>query len=415
MHAIETNDAGARPPITRLAVGMAVLASVAQNIITASIFGTFGVLAQPLQQRFDATPEMTFAAMTLVICGAAAFASMVGILAKRIPLRVLFATGAALSASAWIILALTTSYVVYMLVFGLLLAPAMALNVMVLPATLTARWFPGRIGLVLGLVFLPVLPIVFPVASNHLFETQGIETLFVGLGALSALFVFPALFLIRDHPPGREPAVITPGHAESAGTHLSLGKLVTDPRFLIFAFLLSIANSGSNILSVHLVQMARSWHIGRSDAALLTSIVPLLGIAGPVVFGWLADRIGGGRALMLIACNGGLLWALLLLHPPFFALGGMVGLIGLHCAGGMPAASRAIADTFGADDFSSVFGLCTSASVPIAALAVFLAASVNQHLGSYVPVLAALAVLGVGGALCSLLVKTDARALPAAA
>lgn len=416
MHTIQDGNPTAVAPISGAAIRMAIMASLSNNIVIATTFGTFGVLVQDVQDRLHATPEMAFAGMTILICGAAVFASVAGFLAKRVPLRILGAAGAALAALGLFTLALVNSYPVYLMVYGLLLAPAMALNGMVLPATLIARWFPGRIGLVLGLVYLPVLTIVMPLAANHVLGAYGIEALYLILGALCAAFILPSLLLIRDHPPEYRAAAPAAAHGSSAvAAKHSLATLLTDPRFILLALLYSISTSGSNIMSAHIVQMAQHWHIARGDAALLASIIPLVGSAGSIVFGWLADKIGGVKALGLIACNTAILWLLLLAQPSFAMLGATTGLIGLHCAGGMPATSRAVADTFGPEEFSSVFGMCSSASIPIAALSVFFAASVSQHFGTYVPVLIALSAMGFAGALCALLFGGALRRVAATA
>src|SRR3546814_8840494 len=94
--------------------------------------------------------------------------------------------------------------------------------------------------------------------------------------------------------------------------------------------------TSSVLLGSLLLPMGISWGFERSDAALIQSIMALVGILGSVLFGFVADKLGGGRSLALIGFNCAVLWAILLMHPPFAVTAIVVGLIGMHGAGAIP-------------------------------------------------------------------------------
>jgi hypothetical protein len=117
------------------------------------------------------------------------------------------------------------------------------------------------------------------------------------------------------------------------------------------------------------------------------------GMAGSIIFGWIADRLGGARGLALLAFNSAVLFTLLLLDLPFAALAVVIGLFGLHGAGMIPNLSRALAHSLGQGSFSRAFGLATACGVPFTVIAVMGMATVYTRTGSYAPAITALAVL----------------------
>jgi hypothetical protein len=96
----------------------------------------------------------------------------------------------------------------------------------------------------------------------------------------------------------------------------------------------------------------------------------LVGMAGSIIFGFVSDKIGGARALALIALDDVILWSLLLMDLPYTARAVLIGLIGMHGAGAIPAISKAMASTFGESSFSRAFGLASTATLPLMVAAV---------------------------------------------
>ena len=65
------------------------------------------------------------------------------------------------------------------------------------------------------------------------------------------------------------------------------------------------------MLTFNMIQIAASLGIAGYDAALLQSIMSFSGMAGSIIFGWVADRIGGGRGMALVAFDSAVLLLLL--------------------------------------------------------------------------------------------------------
>lgn len=379
-HAVaRTGDSPRNPP---LALRMGVIAGLSHNIVIGTIFGSFGVLTQSVEARLGATPEMAAAAIPMVVIGSAVLSSAAGVLAARYPLRLLMAVGAALATVGWLLLAFTASYALYLVAYGLLLGPALALSGAVLPPTLVTRWFVRNRGLALGLVHLPIMVAVLPVVSNWVVERFGAQATYLLLAVLCGLVLLPATLLVVEQPDGAA-GVAEAGQPVASDGGMSVGQLLASPRFWALTLAVGAINTGSVILGAHLIPMALSWGFDRAPAALLASAMALAGIAGSVLFGWVSDRIGGGRALALLAFDAALLWALLLAGLPYAALALVVALIGMHGSGAIPALSRAIGEWLGPESFSRAYGLAMTAALPITILGVMGTASAYQVKGSY--------------------------------
>src|ERR1700722_14939898 len=148
----QTESAGSNHP---LALRMAAIAFVNQNITVGCIWGSFSVLLGAVEARLGVGRELSTLAVPVVNLATAALAPIAGVLAVRYSLRSLMLLGAALSVAGFAMLALTASYPLYLAAFGLLLGPGMAVGA-VLPATLVTRWYRVHRGRALGIVCAPI-------------------------------------------------------------------------------------------------------------------------------------------------------------------------------------------------------------------------------------------------------------------
>ena len=380
-------EAGAKPAARNdpRALRMAAIAFVNYNITIACIWGSFSVLLSSVEARLGVGRELSTLAVPVLNLVTALLAVMVGALATRRSLRLVMVVGAALSVAGFALLAATASYPLYLVAFGLLLGPGMAAGV-VLPPTLVTRWYLVNRGRALGIVSTPVVVTVTPLVTTWMLQAHGLPMAYAMLAALSAVSVIANLFII-DRPPGSEAASASAdahgAHGLAAAGDASMVQLLRSPRFWTLALAFMASAAGSIILTAHMAPMARAWGLSATLAAALLSVQSLAGMGGTVLFGWIADKLGGVRALALLVFDAALLWALLLLHMPFAATVVVVGLIGLHGAGAVPVLSVALSERFGREGFSRAYGLVNLVNLPVSVLCVPAAALVYARTGSY--------------------------------
>lgn len=373
------------------AMWMAVIAFINFNITIACIYGSFSVLLGAVQTRLGIGPTSASLGIPVLSLATALCAPVAGFLATRYSLRLIMVAGALFSVAGYVVLALTASFPLYLAAFALLLGPGMAVGV-VMPGTLVTRWFAANRGKALGFISTAVIIVVMPEIATWVLQHHGLPATYLTLAALSAVTVVACLFVIDRPPAAAAVAETAQSAAAPVAGGLTMAQLMRAPAFwgLSLAFIASAVNS--IVLTVHMVPMAHTWGISAAHAALLLSSQSLIGIVGTNLFGWLADRLGAVRAMALVVFDGGLLWLLLLLHPSFPEAAVLIGLIGLHGAGSVPAFSAALSEVFGRESFSRAYGLVQLIILPFSVLCVPAAAMVYTRTGSY-----AGAIIGVAG------------------
>ena len=389
-----------------LAIRMAIVAFINQNITTGCIWGSFSVLLSAVEARLSVGRELSTLAVPAVNLAAAALAPLAGALVVRYSLRSLMLLGAALSVAGFAVLASTHNYPLYLLAFGLLLGPGMAVGA-VLPATLVTRWYRVNRGRALGIVCAPIVITLVPLVSTWMLQSYGLSAAYVTLGALSMVSLIANFFIVDRPPTADSTSTAAPAsHAQgpTSGT-MTMASLARSPLFwaLMLAFIASI--TGSILLTSQMVPMASAWGMSVTQAATLISIQSFAGIAGTVLFGWIADRLGGALALAILVLDAVVLWALLLIQPNFAAALLIVGLIGIHGAGAIPVLSVALAESFGRESFSRAYGLVNLVNLPFAVLSVPAAAMIYAHTGSYAGAIVGQACLLAVGSVALLLAR----------
>ena len=400
-------EAGNHP----LAERMGVIAGFSHNIVVGAVFGTFSIMLASTEERLGVSSEAASLGIPLVVIGSSLLASVAGVLVARYSLRRLMAIAAGMAATAFLLLAFTRTYPIYLFAYGVLLGPAIAIAGSVGPATLVTRWFSRNRGLALGIVHVPVVVAVLPMVTNWLLFNHGATAAYLLPAGLIALVVLPLSLLAVDHPPKRREAEARVPAIATDGGSRPLRRIVAMPAFWALAFGGSAVATGAVLLGAVLIPMALSWGLDRPHAAVLATILSLVGIAGSVVFGWLADRLGGARTLALICFDLAILWISLLVVRDFAVIATAIGLIGMHGAGMIPSLGRGLAESCGAAGFSRAFGLAMTVSLPLTVLAVLGTARFYAATGSFSGGIVGMTILYALAAPLTVLVGRNARAV----
>lgn len=393
-----------------LAIRMGVIAGLSHNIIIGLIMGHFSVMLASAEQRLGIGGEQAALGMPLVLLGSSVSAPLVGVLLGKYSLRWIMVLGAVLTACGFALLGLTASFPLYLLAYGLFLGPAISLTGSISPATLVTRWFTRNRGLALGLVHLPIVIAVLPVALNWFVGVSGAVNSYLTLALITAVVLVPLTLMIVDHPPGGEAPAPEAAEKRTADGSFTVAQLLSKPKFWAICIAATASMASSVTLGTLMLPMGTSWGFTRGEAALIQSVMAAVGIPGSILFGWLVDKLGGARTLALIAFNCAVFWALLLLQPPYLATMLIMGLMGMHGAGAIPGLSRAIAELFGQASFSRGYGLNNVITLPFVGAAIVGSAGVYGATGSYAPALTAMAAFFAVSALLALYAASGRRA-----
>jgi len=392
-------------------------------LITAGTVGAPGVFIVPLQREFGWSAAEISSALSIrfILFGlmapfAAALMNRYGL--RNVTLAALLIVGSALVAS----LAMTKVWHLILL-WGVVIGIGTGMTALVLGATIAARWFSARRGLVVGiltasvatgqLVFLPLLASVT--------ERMGWRIALLLVCAMLALAACAVLLVMRDRPSdvglrpfgdqGKEPLPAPPpSNAPIAAAALSALADAARTRvfWILFATFFICGASTNGLIQVHLIPMCLDFGIPQVQAASLLAAMGVFDFFGTIVSGWLSDRYDNR---WLLFWYYGLRGLSLLMLPftdfSFYGLSLFAMFYGLDWIATVPPTVRLTAQRFGAERANLVFGWIFTGHQLGAAFAAFGAGLSRTMLASYLP------AFFIAGALCvvaSLIVLAISRA-----
>jgi len=168
-----------------------------------------------------------------------------------------------------------------------------------------SHWFTARRGFAVGIVISGtyVAGIVWPPVLQHFIDTYGWRATFHGLGNLTLLTMLPLSFILyRPAVVDHENGVAT---TRSASPRTPLG---FSSRSL--QGLLCLAGVGCcaamAMPQVHIVPLAIDLGLEAVDGARMLAVMLGCGVVSRMVSGWISDRIGGLKALLVGSALQGL-------------------------------------------------------------------------------------------------------------
>jgi len=248
--------------------------------VNMTLFGLFSPFAASLLDRFGMRPVVVFA-LTMIAAGSAFSVSMT---------------------QSW-------QLTLYWGVFVGLGTGSMS---MAFVATVTARWFVARRGLVSGvltaasaagqLVFLPIIA--------HLTTQDGWRRAALVVAIAAAAVIPIVLVLLREHPEDLETTALgattsDPGapRIRSGGpraTVAALGRAARHPAFWLLAGSFAICGATTNgLIGTHFIPAATDHGMPVTTSASLLALVGVFDVVGTICSGWLTDRFN--PALLLVA------------------------------------------------------------------------------------------------------------------
>jgi predicted MFS family arabinose efflux permease len=369
---------------------MVALGFLAQNLAIGLTFGSFGVLIKPVASELQASRGLASLGIAVIMLLMGLSGPVLGILLARYPIRRVMSAGAVLMAVGFALAARADSFPLFLLGYSVIGGAGCAALGVIPASTLASNWFVARAGFAIGLVSIPLFVAVTPPVVAWIVEGCGWRG---ALYALAAVFVtvLPLLQLVVSRPEDvGQRALGADAAPETARADLPpepprpLAAFVRSPWYWGALLAAGLLSCGGIVLMSHLVPFATDRGIPTASAALLLSVNGAFSMAGALLFGHVADRIGPRATLGLIglvqaACWSGIIFAdRFMLFVPF-----LVG-IGL-CGGGTHTAFSALLNAaYGRASFANALGLATLLMLPFTFVAAPLAGWIFDSTGSYV-------------------------------
>ena len=383
--------------------------SVTLALMTIGATGMFviSVALPAVQADFGIDRSSVSSAYTMLMIGFGLGGILMGRLADRFGVAVPVAIGAVGLGGGFIAAGLAPGIVSFGIVHGLLIG-LLGTSATFSPLVAdTSLWFERRRGLAvaicasgnyLGGAFWP--PIV-----QHFIETVGWRQTYIGIGVMCLLTMLPLALLLRRRPPGvvdsapaaqgntaaAPAAAALPSQVGQVGQTGPLGQagplrpLGMSPAAL--QTLLCIAGVACCVAmampQVHIVAYCSDLGFGPARGAQMLALMLGFGVISRLASGWISDRIGGLRTLLLGSILQGVA---LLLFLPFDGLASLYvisALFGLFQGGIVPSYALIVRENFPASEAGGRVAVVISSTLLGMALGGWMSGAVFDYTGSY--------------------------------
>src|SRR3954468_17364880 len=391
-------------------------------LITAGTVGAPGVFIVPLQKEFGWTTAEISSALSIRFILFGLMAPFAAALLNRYGLRNMTLTALLVVASGLVASLAMTQVWHLMLLWGVIIGLGTGMTALVLGATISARWFVARRGLVVGiltasvatgqLVFLPLLATL----TDHFGWRPALALVCVMLGVAA----FAVLMIMRDRPSdlglrpfgddGTAPIAAPPPNnapimAAALGTLRDASK--SQVFWVLFATFFICGASTNGLIQVHLIPMCFDYGIPQVQAASLLAAMGIFDFVGTIASGWLSDRYDNRWLLFWYYGLRGLSLVFLPFTDfSFYGLSVFAMFYGLDWIATVPPTVRLTAQRFGPERANLVFGWIFAGHQLGAGVAAFGAGLSRTVYQRYLP------AFFIAGALCvfaSLIVLTLSR------
>jgi len=246
----------------------------------------------------------------------------------------------------------------------------------------TSLWFTRRRGLAVAIFASGnyLAGTTWPTIVQHFIATVGWRQTHVGIAVFCGATMLPLVLLLRRRPPAIGSAA-TSAHAVSVVAR----PLGLPPRGL--EALLVVAGVGCCVAmsmpQVHIVAYSVDLGYGPARGAQMLSLMLGGGIVSRLSFGWIADRVGGLRTLLL---GSSLQCLALLLYLPFDGLAALYvisALFGLFQGGIVPSYAIIVREYFSPAEAGARIGTVIMATLFGMALGGWLSGAIFDLTGSY--------------------------------
>ncbi len=244
-----------------------------------------------------------------------------------------------------------------------------------------SKWFTRRRGLAVAICACGnyVSGALWPPLMYRLMQDVGWRETYVTIGALSVALMLPLVLLLRRRPEGGAPVA---GEGGSAGTPQTLG---LTPNGLLA--LLCLAGLGCCMAmampQVHIVALCGDLGFGVQRGTQMLSLMLGCGIVSRLGFGFVSDRLGGLRTILI---GSALQCVALLMFLPADSLVSLylvAALFGLFQGGIVPCYALIVREFFPESEAGSRLGVIILATLVGMALGGWVSGLIFDWTGSY--------------------------------
>ena len=365
---------------TRLAMSLLLM-----TIGGSGMYGITVVLPR-MQQDFGVTRGDASLAYTLTMIGFGVGGILMGRLADRIGVMGVVMLGAVGLGLGFIAAGFAPGLALFGLAHGVLVG-LLGTSATFAPLVAdTSRWFDRRRGLALAICMSGnyTAGAFWPPVLQYFIELVGWRQTYIMLGVFCIASMVPLALMLRRQPPAQP--VVVPAAAGAAAVATASSRPLGLPPNVLLA-LLCVAGVACCVAmsmpQVHIVAYCGDLGFGAARGAEMLSLMLGMGVVSRLVSGWISDRIGGLRTLLLGSVLQGIALLLFLPSDSLMSLYVVAGMFGLFQGGIVPAYALIVREYFPAQEAGGRVGTVLMATLVGMALGGWMSGAVFDLTGSY--------------------------------
>jgi MFS family permease len=338
--------------------------SVSLMLMTIGASGMYvvGVVLPEVQAEFGVSRSAASMPYTLTMIGFGIGGVLMGRLSDRQGIAVPVVIGAVALGVGFVAAGLAPSLLWFGLAQGLLiglLGTSATFSPLMADTTL---WFERRRGLAVAICASGnyLGGALWPLIAQHFVETVGWRQTYVGIGVVCTLSMLPLAWLMRRRAPvAGAVAAVAPGGEPARPATVSRGTatdfsrpLGMSPRALQVVLCVSGVSCcvAMSMPQVHIVAYCSDLGFGAARGAEMLSVMLGSGVVSRLASGWISDRIGGLRTLLLGAILQTLALVLFLPFDGLVSLYVISAMFGLFQGGIVPSYALIVREHFPASE-----------------------------------------------------------------
>jgi MFS family permease len=343
---------------------------------------SMAVALAPVQAEFAADRGSASLAYTLTMIGFGFGGILMGRLSDRFGIFVPLVIGGTSLGIGFIAAGLSSSLLQLTLVHGLLIG-LLGCSATFAPLVAdTSLWFNRNRGIAVAICASGnyLAGAVWPPILQHFFDTAGWRATYTGVGLFCAVSIVGLAFVLRTRPPAIELNSLQGPIAKRSELPLGLS-----PNALMV--LLSVAGVGCCVAmsmpQVHIVAYCGDLGYGAARGAEMLSLMLGFGIVSRLVSGWISDKIGGLRTLLLGSALQGIALVMFLPFDGLVSLYVVSAMFGLFQGGIVPAYALIVREYFSPREAGTRTGIVLMATLFGMALGGWMSGVIFDATGSY--------------------------------
>ena len=345
------------------------------------------VVLPAVQAEFGVARADASLPYTLMMVGFGLGGIAMGRLADRFGVMVVVLIGAVGLGAGFVVAGMATSLVGFAIVHGVLIGALGSASVFAPLVADTSLWFVRRRGLAVAICASGnyVAGAVWPPIVQHFIETVGWRQTYTGLGIFSTITMLLLALTLRPRPPALAvaPPVETSGKAGATAPSARPFGLSSGAAQMLLNIAAVACCVAMAMPQVHIVAYCSDLGFGAARGAQMLSLMLAAGIVSRLVSGFICDRIGGLRTLLLGSVLQGLALLLFLPFDGLVSLYVISALFGLFQGGLVPSYAIIVREHFPPAEAGARVGTVLMASLFGMALGGWMSGKVFDLTGSY--------------------------------